>query len=394
MAGGSMTHAAAHSGEPAVRTIDTGAAPDRFARGWHCVGLARDFRDGQPHAVEAFGTKLVVWADADGELHVLDGYCRHMGGDLTQGTVKDGNIACPFHDWRWSGEGRCVSIPYAKRVPLRARTRAWTAKEKNGQLIIWHDPGGNPPPAEVEIPDIEGIDTDEWSDWVWTKLVIEGSNVRELIDNVSDMAHFYYVHFAFPTYFKNVFEGHVATQFMQSRGRPDVGKGGQYAGEDNLLRSEASYFGPAYMINWLWNDFRGTTIETVLINTHYPIDKDAFVLQYGVKVKKLPGLDREQATTIADKFARSFKIGFEQDVHIWQNKTRIENPLLCEEDGPVYQLRRWYEQFYVDAADVTEDMTARFEFEIDTTHAVAGWEKEVAENLRRRAEQEAAASVS
>ncbi|HZC72597.1 MAG TPA: hypothetical protein VE442_18010 [Jatrophihabitans sp.] len=27
-------------------------------------------------------------------------------------------------------------------------------------------------------------------------------------------------------------------------------------------------------------------------------------------------------------------MGFEQDVAIWQNKTRIDNPLLCEEDGP------------------------------------------------------------
>ena len=42
------------------------------------------------------------------------------------------------------------------------------------------------------------------------------------------------------------------------------------------------------------------------------------------------------------------KMGFEQDVAIWKNKARIDNPLLCEEDGPVYQLRRWYEQFYVD----------------------------------------------
>jgi len=381
-----MTHGTAD----AVRSIDAGAVPDRFARGWHCLGLASDFRDGAPHSVHAFGTKLVIWADAAGELHVLDAYCRHMGGDLTEGSVKDGNIACPFHDWRWSGEGRCVGIPYAKRVPLRARTRSWVAKEKNGQLVVWNDPEGNPPPAEVEIPDVEGVGSDEWSDWVWTKLVIEGSNCREIIDNVSDMAHFYYIHFAFPTYFKNVFENHVATQFMESRGRPDIGKASQYAGEENLLRSEASYFGPAYMINWLWNDFRGTTVETVLINSHYPIDKNSFVLQYGVMVKKLPGVDNEMANVIAGKFARSFKIGFEQDVEIWQHKTRIDNPLLCEEDGPVYQLRRWYEQFYVDAADVSEDMTARFEFEIDTTHAVENWEKEVAENLRRRAEEQAA----
>ncbi|HET8582341.1 MAG TPA: 3-ketosteroid-9-alpha-hydroxylase, partial [Jatrophihabitans sp.] len=184
----------------------------------------------------------------------------------------------------------------------------------------------------------------------------------------------------------NVFEGHVATQFMESRGRPDVGSGGQYAGEDNLLKSEASYFGPSYMINWLWNDLKGTTVESILVNCHYPVDQNSFLLQYGVMTKKLPGLDRAAANTIAGKFAKSFKIGFEQDVAIWQNKSRIDNPLLCEEDGPVYQLRRWYQQFYVDAAEVTDDMTARFEFEIDTSHAVEAWEQEVAANMRRRAE--------
>ena len=374
------------AGDTAVRSIDAGELPQRYARGWHCLGLLDTFRDGAPHAVNAFGTKLVVFAGADGALHVLDAYCRHMGGDLTQGTVKDGNIACPFHDWRWSPEGRCVGIPYAKRVPLRARTRAWTTQEKNGMLLVWNDPEGNPPPPELEIPTIDVVGSEDWSDWVWTTLLIEGSNCREIIDNVSDMAHFYYVHFAFPTYFKNVFEGHVATQFMESRGRPDVGSGGQYAGEDNLLKSEASYFGPSYMINWLWNDFKGTTVESILVNCHYPVDQNSFLLQYGVMTKKLPGLDRAAANTIAGKFAKSFKIGFEQDVAIWQNKSRIDNPLLCEEDGPVYQLRRWYQQFYVDAAEVTDDMTARFEFEIDTSHAVEAWEQEVAANLRRRAE--------
>jgi len=48
-------------------------------------------------------------------------------------------------------------------------------------------------------------------------------------------------------------------------------------------------------------------------------------------------------------------------------------------------VRRWYEQFYCDVADVAPDMTARYEFEIDTTRAVAGWEAEVAANLARPA---------
>jgi 3-ketosteroid 9alpha-monooxygenase subunit A len=112
------------------------------------------------------------------------------------------------------------------------------------------------------------------------------------------------------------------------------------------------------------------------------------MLQYGVIVRKLPGLDDEQADAVAGKFARSFKYGFLQDVAIWKNKTKIDNPLLCEEDGPVYQLRRWYEQFYVDVEEVAEDMTRRFEFEVDTTKANEAWEREVAENLARRAGEE------
>jgi 3-ketosteroid 9alpha-hydroxylase-like protein len=33
-------------------------------------------------------------------------------------------------------------------------------------------------------------------------------------------------------------------------------------------------------------------------------------------------------------------------------KTRMDNPLLTDDDGPVYHLRRWYEQFFVDVADM------------------------------------------
>ncbi|RBM16425.1 3-ketosteroid-9-alpha-hydroxylase [Prauserella sp. PE36] len=372
--------------QAAVRTIDAGAPPTRFARGWHCLGLADSFKDGKPHAINAFGTKLVVFQGEDGKLNVLDGYCRHMGGDLTQGTVKGNEIACPFHDWRWAGNGKCVSIPYAKRVPLRARTRAWLTLEENKQLFVWHDPEGNPPPDDVVIPRIDGVFNGEWSNWTWDSVLIEGANCREIVDNVVDMAHFFYIHFAFPTYFKNVFEGHIATQYLNTKGRPDVGMASNYGGEENLLRSEASYYGPSYMINKLLNTYKGLEIENVLINCHYPVTPDSFVLQWGVIVKKLPGVSDEQADKIAGKFAESIGVGFLQDVEIWKNKTRIDNPLLCEEDGPVYQLRRWYDQFYVDAAEVTEDMTRRFEFEVDTTRANEVWEQEVAENLARQQE--------
>jgi 3-ketosteroid 9alpha-monooxygenase subunit A len=369
-----------------VRTIDTGVPPARFARGWHCLGLASSFRDPGPHAVAAFGTKLVVFADSAGRLHVLDAFCRHMGGDLSRGTVKGDAIACPFHDWRWGGDGWCVAIPYARRVPPRARTRSWTTLERNGHLFVWHDPQGSQPPPGVTIPEIENVGSPGWTAWTWDSLLVEGANCREVVDNVVDMAHFFYIHFAFPTYFKNVLEGHIASQYLRTRSRPDVSTGANYAagGEETALRSEASYFGPSYMINKLWHDYRGMTMESVLINCHYPVTPTSFLLQWGVIVKKPPGLTDEHAGKVAGKFAKFVGLGFQQDVDIWTHKSRIDNPLLCADDGPVYQLRRWYEQFYTDVEAITPEMTARYEFEIDTTRAVAAWEDEVAANLAQR----------
>jgi len=373
------------SGEAPARAVDTGLPPERFARGWHCLGLAGTYRDGKPHAINAFGGKLVVFEDSQGNLGVLDGYCRHMGGDLTQGTIKGDEVACPFHDWRWGADGRCKMIPYGRRVPLRARTQRYETAITNGQLMIWHDPEGSSADLDLLPPELPGFDKGEYTDWTWNTREINGSHCRELIDNVSDMAHFYYVHFAFPTNFRNVFEGHQATQFMESVGRPDMAGG--YGGEDMVLKSVATYYGPAYMINWLEVDYKGFLTEVILINCHIPTGPDSFTLQYGIAVKKPEGLDDKTTAYIAKKYADSFGDGFLQDVAIWENKVPVQNPLLCEEDGPVYQLRRWYEQFYVDVADIEPDMVARFEFEVDTSKANEFWHAEVEENLRIKAEQ-------
>ena len=124
--------------------------------------------------------------------------------------------------------------------------------------------------------------------------------------------------------------------------------------------------------------------RTVLINCHYPIDANSFVLQYGIVVEKNSFMPDEMAEQTAVALGDFVKMGFEQDVEIWRNKTRIDNPLLVEEDGPVYQLRRWYEQFYVDLADITPDMVDRFEFELDTTRPTEAWMREVEANLAAR----------
>jgi 3-ketosteroid 9alpha-monooxygenase subunit A len=127
------------------------------------------------------------------------------------------------------------------------------------------------------------------------------------------------------------------------------------------------------------------TFETILLTTHYPVSNSSFMLNYGMVMRKKPEFDDATNDTIAGKMLKGIGAGFYEDVKIWLNKAPIDNPLLCEEDGPVYQLRRWYSQFYVDVADIAPEMTQRFEFEIDTTKAVDFWQKELVEKAAQKA---------
>ena len=143
-----------------------------------------------------------------------------MGGNLAQGTIKGDEVACPFHDWRWGGDGKCKLVPYAKRTPRLARTRSWTTDVR----IVGCCTSGTTMRAtrhtpELRVPELPEFASDEWTDWRWNSMLIEGSNCREIIDNVTDMAHFFYIHFGLPTYFKNVFEGHIASQYLHNVGQ-------------------------------------------------------------------------------------------------------------------------------------------------------------------------------
>ncbi len=256
--------------------------------------------------------------------------------------------------------------------------------EQDELLFVWNDPEGNPPPPEVD-DSRHALDRRRMDGWQWKSLVID-TNCREIVDNVVDMAHFFYVHYTVPHVLQERLRGPRRNPGAEGRRRDDVT---EWTDPDvpRLVgnTSVAAYHGPSFMIDDLIYHYDKYDVESVLINCHYPIAPDKFVLMYGISVKKTEQVPAEIADQLVDAMIGYIGVGFEQDIEIWKNKTRIENPLLTNEDGPVYQLRRWYEQFYVDVAEVTADMVDRFEFELDTTRPVEAWKREVADNLARRA---------
>ncbi|QBQ99488.1 Rieske 2Fe-2S domain-containing protein [Paraburkholderia pallida] len=328
------------------RSAGATAPPERYARGWHCLGLASEYKDGKPHGLDIFGQRLVAFAGDDGHIRILDGWCPHMGADLASGTVQGNSVVCPFHHWSWGGDGACNSIPYCKRVPAKARVNTWHSCEQNNLLFVWNDPEGAPPAPEVAIPRIRACFSDEWMPWAVRKMTIQ-THCRELVDNLADAAHFGPVHGSPASYFCNTFVGHVGHQMFHGAQSELLG---------STLIADSAYFGPAYHITHMSAEVDGNPLHSILLNCHVPINQHSFDLRYGVMIKKMPGLSDDQNREIADAYVEQAHKSFFQDVEIWHNKTRIERPVLCEGDGPIYQLREWYRQFYTDVADLPRNL--------------------------------------
>jgi 3-ketosteroid 9alpha-monooxygenase subunit A len=265
--------------------------------------------------------------------------------------VRGDSLVCPFHEWSWGANGVCDSIPYASRIPAQACIKSWPTIEQNGLLFVWNDPQNNPPIAAQSPRRIEDYYSGDWTDWKMTKIPIH-SNCRELVDNMADVAHFGPVHYTrCITEFRNVQDGHIFKQYL-SGGHDLLTEGG------TPMTSVATYEGPAYMTTTMTGASAGLPMTVHLLISHVPVHTELFHINFGVMAKKLDGGDSETTQAVLDSYFDANIEAFQQDVAIWQNKIRVDNPLMCDGDGPINMVRKWYSQFYMDIEDIPGSLVA------------------------------------
>ena len=302
-----------------------------FPRGWFVIGFAEEIGPGEVKPLRYFGRELVAFRGESGEVSVLDAFCPHLGAHLGYGgKVVGDTVKCPFHAWRFDGKGSCVDVPYAKKIPPRAKLEPWLVREKNGLIFVWHGRGAEP---DWEIPDLPEHDRDDWTGW-YTQIQTIKTHPREIVENVADKAHFPEVHGTHVDKFENEFDGHMAIQRTEGVAYP---RGG---GKDHF-KLVATYYGPAYQITEM-----ESALPNRLINCHTPIDENTLHLRFGVMLKRA-GND-ERMAKIADMYVKNLQVGFGEDVQIWEHKVYRPQPMLADGDGAIGKLRRWYRQFYED----------------------------------------------
>ncbi|NSC24682.1 Rieske (2Fe-2S) protein [Streptomyces albus subsp. chlorinus] len=92
--------------------------PHLVAQGWHPVGKVDDFPVGQAERAMLGEVPLLVYREPSGGVRALADRCSHQSGPLSDGTVAEGCVTCPWHGSTFRlSDGTNVSGPATAPQP-------------------------------------------------------------------------------------------------------------------------------------------------------------------------------------------------------------------------------------------------------------------------------------
>ena len=310
-------------------------APFPVPFGWFCVGYPEDFPVGQPKALFYFERHLVAWRDEAEQLHVQDAFCPHLGAHLGHGgTVEGCEIVCPFHGWKFDGEGANTEIPYSERVNKKGSLRTFPVAERNGTAMVWYHPDPDVAP-QWEIPDLPEFNGDPaWSTVIRTEHTVDAP-WQEMAENGVDSAHFRYVHNTAEVPVMETYEtGFPGTQMRSSQKFPTPR--GIMEG-----RIDSEQIGPGVAVV----RFSGI-VDTMSYAVTTPIRRDQCITRFNFRFKTMG--DEETTRNVGKAFVAEVDKQFLEDKPIWEHKAHLVRPALADNDGPFMKFRKWAAQFYAE----------------------------------------------
>lgn len=153
---------------------------------WWPVALADDV-GAAPVPVTLLDEPLVLWRDGAGAVQAFADRCPHRGARLSLGAVVEGQLQCPYHGWRFDGQGQCQRVPALPGFTPPADHRAVRYAVTVAHGLLWvclGEPVADGPPPLPALP---------------ARCVLHGpfdvaTSAPRAVENFLDTAHFAFVH--------------------------------------------------------------------------------------------------------------------------------------------------------------------------------------------------------
>lgn len=136
-------------------------------------------------------TPVLLYRTQAGQPVAIENRCPHRGAPLSLGCLKDDEVQCGYHGFRYNAAGACTFVPSMKAPLAAAKVRAFPLIEKPPHVWIYlGDPSAIddvPPPPTLDFT------TDPTFAFCSGHMDIK-ANYMLLKENVLDLTHFGYVH--------------------------------------------------------------------------------------------------------------------------------------------------------------------------------------------------------
>lgn len=302
-----------------------------YTEGWFQLGWSDELAPGQLREVKHFGETYVLFRGRDGALGLLDDLCPHLGARFSQGgCVEESSVRCPYHHWAFDKTGACTRIPYSKSIPVKARVRKHTVLERYGMIFMHHNKAGTAP--EAGLPVIENFDPSEYTAPARYEFALK-IHGQDIMENSVDSPHFYAVHgFSMPV---NTFRADGKTlRVTQDTSVKRFGTTLHSRLEFHLVEPGFHYVHFTKMPG----------PQAFVFSSIVPIDDSSVRHRLSIYTKKI-------AVPLVSEVTRQFLVWqmmktYREDLQIWESKQYLRHPVLCDGDGSIVKLRRWYAQFF------------------------------------------------
>jgi nitrite reductase/ring-hydroxylating ferredoxin subunit len=79
-----------------------------------------EIKPGQMKYIDVDGLPIAL-ANVDGTIYAFGDSCRHEGGSLSSGVLRDEIVTCPWHGWAYNVRtGKSLIPPVGLRIPTYA----------------------------------------------------------------------------------------------------------------------------------------------------------------------------------------------------------------------------------------------------------------------------------
>jgi phenylpropionate dioxygenase-like ring-hydroxylating dioxygenase large terminal subunit len=321
----------------------------RRPTGWFQVAWSDEISIGSVKAVRAFGQDYVLWRGESGTMYAMDAHCRHLGANIgVGGSVWGDEVACPFHGWRWNGEGENTLIPHSSQTCKPGVTmRTHEVEEWYGIVMMWHDVLGRPPLWPMApIEEMEDESRHPFGPTMRGSWTIR-AHPQLPIENGPDLFHVNFVHKGeaaeIVRYDFDEWAIHEEFAVTYGKGKPSTWLTPNGAVR-MVLKSEIHGIGHTTIV-WPEAFLGGVSVTNIT-----PVDDEWSV--YSFAMTGLRSADEKLLRRAVDHQLETVQ----QDFPIWENMAYQARPNFAVEEGKNYAgLRRWVWRFYPEEQQPTED---------------------------------------